>query len=126
MSHGPAEWDVQETLIARLRREAEVRDDELAKLRVRLEVAEHELEDLRAIRDALTPPELPGRPGLEYGISHVSDNVVLLQYLRRESRLLRIVTILKSRASAHDPEIREFDITPDGIILGDPIAHDDV
>ena len=34
-------------------------------LRVRLEVAEHELEDLRAIRDALTPPELPGRPGLE-------------------------------------------------------------
>jgi serine phosphatase RsbU (regulator of sigma subunit) len=28
-------------------------------------VAEHELEDLRAIRDALTPPELPQRPGLE-------------------------------------------------------------
>jgi serine phosphatase RsbU (regulator of sigma subunit) len=27
--------------------------------------AEHELEDLRAIRDALTPPELPQRPGLE-------------------------------------------------------------
>ena len=26
---------------------------------------EHELEDLRAIRDALTPPELPRRPGLE-------------------------------------------------------------
>ena len=65
MSHGPAEWDVQETLIARLRREAEVRDDELAKLRVRLDAAEHELEDLRAIRDALTPPELPRRPGLE-------------------------------------------------------------
>jgi serine phosphatase RsbU (regulator of sigma subunit) len=65
MSHGPAEWDVQETLIARLRREAEVRDDELAKLRVRLDAAEHELEDLRAISDALTPPQLPRRPGLE-------------------------------------------------------------
>ena len=58
----------------------------------------------------------------EYGISHLSDNVVLLQYLRAESRLLRTVTILKSRASAHDPEIREFDITPDGIVLGDPIT----
>jgi circadian clock protein KaiC len=58
----------------------------------------------------------------EYGISHLSDNVVLLQYLRAESRLLRTVTILKSRASAHDPEIREFDITPGGIVLGDPIA----
>ena len=58
----------------------------------------------------------------EYGISHLSDNVILLQYLRAESRLLRTVTILKSRASAHDPAIREFEITPDGILLGDPIA----
>jgi serine phosphatase RsbU (regulator of sigma subunit) len=65
MSHEPAEWDAQETLVARLRREVEVRDDELAMLRGRLDAAEHELEDLRAIRDALTPPELPGRPGLE-------------------------------------------------------------
>ena len=65
MSHGPAEWDVQETLIARLQREAAVRDEELTGLRKRLDAAEHELEDLRAIRDALTPPELPGRPGLE-------------------------------------------------------------
>ena len=62
----------------------------------------------------------------EYGISHLSDNVVLLQYLRAESRLLRTVTILKSRASAHDPEIREFDITPDGIVLGDPVTGEQV
>jgi circadian clock protein KaiC len=62
----------------------------------------------------------------EYGISHLSDNVVLLQYLRRESRLLRTVTILKSRASAHDPEIREFEITPDGIVLGDPVTGEQV
>ena len=60
----------------------------------------------------------------EYGISHLSDNVILLQYLRAESRLLRTVTILKSRASAHDPQIRAFEITPDGIVLGDPIVSD--
>jgi circadian clock protein KaiC len=58
----------------------------------------------------------------EYGISHLSDNVILLQYLRASSRLVRTVTVLKSRASAHDPEIREFDITSDGIVLGDPVA----
>jgi serine phosphatase RsbU (regulator of sigma subunit) len=51
-------------LVARLRREAVVREEELAELRERLEAAEHELEDLRAIRDALTPAELPQRPGL--------------------------------------------------------------
>jgi circadian clock protein KaiC len=60
----------------------------------------------------------------DYGISHLSDNVILLQYLRADTRLQRTVTVLKSRASAHDPEIREFDITPHGIILAEPIARD--
>jgi phosphoserine phosphatase RsbU/P len=55
----------QESLNARLREEAAVREADLAVLRERLEAAEHELEDLRAIRDALTPPELPQRPGLQ-------------------------------------------------------------
>jgi circadian clock protein KaiC len=61
----------------------------------------------------------------EDGVSHLSDNVILLQYLRAGSRLLRTVTILKSRASAHDAEIREFEITRDGIVLGPPIAGED-
>ena len=56
---------LQHTLIARLRRESELHDVALAAFRVRLDSAEHELHDLRAIRDALTPPELPQRPGLE-------------------------------------------------------------
>jgi circadian clock protein KaiC len=59
----------------------------------------------------------------EYGVSHLADNVILLQYLRADTRLLRTVTVLKSRASAHDPEVREFEITSDGIILGEPRRH---
>ena len=55
----------QETLNTRLRKEAAVREADLAVLRQRLAAAEHELEDLRAIRDALTPAELPQRPGLQ-------------------------------------------------------------
>ncbi len=55
----------QDTLITRLRDEAAVHDDDAAALRNRLKAAEHELGDLRAIRDALTPPELPQRPGLD-------------------------------------------------------------
>jgi len=57
--------DRQETLIARLRREAAVHEDHLAELQDRVDAAEHELEDLRGIREALTPPQLPQRPGLE-------------------------------------------------------------
>ncbi len=55
----------QAGLIARLRREAKVREEDLAALRERLQSVEEELDDLRAIRDALTPPDLPERPGLE-------------------------------------------------------------
>jgi sigma-B regulation protein RsbU (phosphoserine phosphatase) len=63
--------DPLETLIARLRREASVREGDIANLRTRLTAAEHELEDLRAIRDALTPPELPARPGLQLAAAFV-------------------------------------------------------
>jgi circadian clock protein KaiC len=34
------------------------------------------------------------------------------------------VTVLKSRGSAHDPQIREFEISSDGIVLGEPIVRD--
>jgi serine phosphatase RsbU (regulator of sigma subunit) len=61
----------KDTLIARLREEAAVRAVDLAALRERLDAAEHELEELRAIRDALTPPELPQRPGLELAAAFV-------------------------------------------------------
>ena len=58
----------------------------------------------------------------EFGISHVSDNVVLLQFLRGDSRIKRGITVMKTRASAHDPQIREFDITGDGFVVGDHFA----
>jgi circadian clock protein KaiC len=58
----------------------------------------------------------------EFGISHLSDNVVLLQYIREAAALRRALTVLKTRASRHEPQIREFKITSDGILLGDPFA----
>jgi circadian clock protein KaiC len=84
----------------------------------------------RAGVSSMMTSEVPDLFGLgrlaEYGISHLSDNVILLQYERRESRILRTVTVLKSRASAHDPGIRLFDITPEGFVLGDPITGEHV
>ena len=60
----------------------------------------------------------------EYGISHLSDNVLLLQFLRGESRIKRALTVLKTRASSHDPRILEFEITSNGIELGEQFAED--
>jgi circadian clock protein KaiC len=55
----------------------------------------------------------------ENGISHLSDNVILLQFLRGDSRLKRALTILKARGSAHDPGTHQYEITPEGVVLGD-------
>ena len=54
----------------------------------------------------------------EFGVSHLADNVVLLQYVRDSAVVRRALMVLKTRASHHQPEIREFTITPDGIVLG--------
>jgi circadian clock protein KaiC len=58
----------------------------------------------------------------EDGVSHFADNVILLEYIRDRSSLRRALTVLKTRASGHPPEVREFAITPDGIVLGDAFA----
>jgi circadian clock protein KaiC len=58
----------------------------------------------------------------ETGISNMSDNVVLLQFLRGESRVKRALTVLKTRASLHEPEIREYIINANGIELGARVA----
>jgi circadian clock protein KaiC len=60
----------------------------------------------------------------EIGMSHIADNVVVLQYLRTESQAKRALLVLKTRASAHHPEIREFHIRPEGIVLGEKFDTD--
>jgi circadian clock protein KaiC len=65
-------------------------------------------------------PDLFGVSRLsEFGISHLSDNVLLLQFLRGNSELKRALTVLKTRGSAHQPQIRQYEITAEGITLGD-------
>jgi len=54
----------------------------------------------------------------DLGMSYIADNVVALQYLRTDRDIRRTLLVLKTRASAHRPEIREYEIRPDGIALG--------
>lgn len=68
-------------------------------------------------------PELFGVTRLsEYGISHLSDNVVLLQFLRGDSALKRALTVLKTRGSAHDQHLRQYEITAEGVLLGEQFS----
>lgn len=61
----------------------------------------------------------------EFGISHMSDNIVLIHYLRQESEIRRAISVVKTRASMHDRRIRQFDITPDGVRIGDVFSDSD-
>lgn len=65
-------------------------------------------------------PELFGVTRLsEFGASHLADNVVVLQYRGSDTVVRRALTVLKTRASRHDPAVREFEITSQGIDLVD-------
>jgi serine phosphatase RsbU (regulator of sigma subunit) len=57
------------SLVERLRNEARVHEDVVAHLLERLAADERELNDLRAVREALTPPELASRPGVDLAAS---------------------------------------------------------
>jgi len=59
----------------------------------------------------------------EHGMSHLSDNVLLLQYVRTDSRITRALTVVKTRASHHEPEVRAYEISREGIVLGPPLAQ---
>jgi serine phosphatase RsbU (regulator of sigma subunit) len=56
-------------LVERLRSEARVHEDLVTGLLEQLAADERELNDLRAVRDALTPPELASRPGVDLAAS---------------------------------------------------------
>jgi circadian clock protein KaiC len=59
-------------------------------------------------------------PGLTQ-VSTITDTIILLRYVERESSVHRCLTILKMRGSAHDKTIREYAIGDHGMELGGPL-----
>jgi len=55
-------------------------------------------------------------------ISHLADNVVLLQYVQEGAELGRALTVLKTRAMRHRPVIHRYEITDTGFVLGEALA----
>ncbi len=55
----------------------------------------------------------------EGGLSHLADNVIVLQYVRGTGSVTRTLTVLKTRATRHDHRVRPYEITPQGLTLID-------
>jgi circadian clock protein KaiC len=58
-----------------------------------------------------------------YGSAFLTDAIIVQRYIEVESRLKRVMAVVKVRASNHSNEIRQFEITDEGIVIGDPV-HD--
>jgi circadian clock protein KaiC len=57
-----------------------------------------------------------------YGTAFLTDAIVVQRYIEVDSRLLRVIAVVKVRASAHSNELREFTIDDDGIHVGDVLV----
>jgi circadian clock protein KaiC len=60
-----------------------------------------------------------------YGSAFLTDAIIVQRYIEIASCLKRVMAVVKVRDSAHSNEIREFGITDEGIVIGDPILDYD-
>jgi len=53
-----------------------------------------------------------------YGTAFLTDAIILQRYIEVDSRLRRMMAVVKVRDSAHSDELREYEIGDDGILIG--------
>jgi circadian clock protein KaiC len=54
-----------------------------------------------------------------YGTAFMTDAIIVQRYIEVDSQLLRVMAVVKVRASAHSHELRLFHIADDGIHIGE-------
>ena len=57
-----------------------------------------------------------------YGTAFLTDAIVMQRYVEIDSRLERVMAVVKMRASAHSSQLHLFHIDDDGIKIGDRLA----
>ncbi|TDR39129.1 circadian clock protein KaiC [Tahibacter aquaticus] len=57
-----------------------------------------------------------------YGTAFLTDAIIVQRYIEVDSRLLRVMAVVKVRASAHSDELRLFSIGDEGIHIGATLA----
>ena len=58
-----------------------------------------------------------------YGTAFMTDAIIVQRYIEVESRLRRVISVVKVRASAHSDELREYTIDGHGIHIGQPLPE---
>jgi circadian clock protein KaiC len=56
-------------------------------------------------------------PFSTYSISFLTDDIIRLRYVSIEGQLRKILVIIKMRGGSHSQDIREYEITSDGLVI---------
>jgi circadian clock protein KaiC len=62
-------------------------------------------------------------PLTNYAISFLADDIIRLRYANIEGQLRKMITVIKMRGSKHSNDIREYEITSEGLIPGTRIME---
>lgn len=54
-------------------------------------------------------------------VTYLADTVILLRYFEAAGLVRRAISVIKKRAGRHEKTIREYDIGPDGLAVGEPL-----
>jgi circadian clock protein KaiC len=57
-----------------------------------------------------------------FGSAFLADAILVQRYVELAGQFKRVFSVVKVRGSAHSKDIRLFDITDDGIVIGDTLA----
>ena len=60
-----------------------------------------------------------------HGTAFLTDVIIMQRYIELQGCLQRVMSVVKVRGSAHSKEIRTFEITKTGIVVGQPLAQYD-
>src|SRR5471032_2543217 len=58
-----------------------------------------------------------------YGSAFLADAILMQRYVELEGQFKRVLSVVKVRASNHSKEIRLFEVTDDGIVVGEPATQ---
>ena len=58
-------------------------------------------------------------PFSAYSVSFLSDDLIRLRYVSIKSQLRKVLVVIKMRGGSHSRDIREYEITPAGLVIGD-------
>ncbi|MDP9132019.1 MAG: AAA family ATPase [Nitrospirota bacterium] len=53
-----------------------------------------------------------------HGTAFLTDGIILMRYIELEGRLKRVMAVVKLRGSQHSKELRLYEITNDGLVIG--------